>query len=136
MFRRTTPALQHTQCGARVLIAAALAASALLAVACGGGASTGGGGGNALNVTITMTEFKFDPGTINATAGQTVNVTMVNKGSIKHTLVLPDLKITFSTDPGQTVTKSFTAPAAGTYKIECDEAGHKEAGMVGSLVVK
>ena len=137
MFRRTTPALQHTQCGARVLIAAALAAIALVSVACGGGASTGGsGGGNALNVTITMTEFKYDPATINATASQTINVTMVNKGSIKHTFVIPDLKVNFSADPGQTVTKSFAAPAAGTYKIECDEAGHKEAGMVGSLVVK
>lgn len=125
MFRRTT------------YLVAALAAIALLAVACGGGASTGGsGGGNALNVTITMTEFKFDPSTINATAGQTINVTMVNKGNIKHTFVIPDAKVTFSADPGQTVTKSFTAPAAGTYKIECDEAGHKEAGMVGTLVVK
>lgn len=125
MFRRT------------ILISAALAAIALLSVACGGGASTsGGGGGNAVNVTVTMTEFKFDPATINAAPGQTVNVTMVNKGSIKHTFVIPDVKVTFSADPGQTVTKSFTAPAAGTYKIECDEAGHKEAGMVGSLVVK
>lgn len=125
MFRRT------------ILITAALAAIALVSVACGGGASTsGGGGGNAVNVTVTMTEFKFDPATINAAPGQTVNVTMVNKGSIKHTFVIPDVKVTFSADPGQTVTKSFTAPAAGTYKIECDEAGHKEAGMVGSLVVK
>jgi len=114
----------------------ALMALALFAVACGGGASSGGGGGNALNVTITMTEFKYDPATINAAAGQTVNVTLVNKGSIKHTFVLPDLKITFAADPAQTVTKSFTAPAAGTYKIECDEAGHKEAGMIGTLVVK
>ena len=119
-----------------VFFIAALMAIALSVAACGGGTSSGGGGGNALNVTITMTEFKFDPATINATAGQTINVTMVNKGSIKHTLIVPDAKVNFAADPGQTVTKSFTAPAAGTYKIECDEAGHKEAGMVGSLVVK
>ena len=118
-----------------VFFAGALAAIALFVVACGG-ASSGGGDGNAANVTITMTEFKFDSATINATAGQTVNVTMVNKGSTKHTLVVPDLKVTFSANPGQTVTKSFTAPKAGTYKIECDEAGHKESGMVGQLVVK
>ena len=138
MSRRSTPALQRPagQRGASVFFVAALMAIALFVVACGGGASSGGGGGNALNVTITMTEFKYDPATINATAGQTINVTMINKGSIKHTFVVPDLKINYSADPGQTVTKSFNAPKAGTYKIDCDEAGHKEAGMVGSLVVK
>lgn len=125
MFRRT------------IFLVAAIAAVALLAVACGGGASTGSGStAGALNVTVTNTEFKFEPAVINANAGQTINLTVVNKGSIRHTWVLPAANIKLTIEPGQTVTKSFTAPAAGTFPIDCDEAGHKEAGMVGQLVVK
>jgi uncharacterized cupredoxin-like copper-binding protein len=49
--------------------------------------------------------------------------------------VLPSQNIKITIEPGQTATKTFTAPAAGTYDIVCDEAGHKEAGMVGKLIV-
>lgn len=119
-----------------LLLVAAIAAVALFVVACGGGASSGGGGGNALNVTVTNTEFKFDPANINAKPGQTINLTVVNKGSIRHTWVLPSQNVKLTIEPGQTATKTFNAPtAAGSYDIVCDEAGHKEAGMVGKLVV-
>ena len=117
---------------------ASLVLCSLLA-ACGGGASGGGtgGGGSALNVTVTATEFKFDPATINATPGQTVNLSVKNNGSVQHTWVQKDSNVTLTVDPGKTATKTFTAPSkAGTYVIECDIAGHKEAGMVGQLVVK
>jgi plastocyanin len=121
-----------------LVFAVALAVIAFAIVACGGGASGGAstGGGSALNVTVTLTEFKFDPGTVNATAGQTVNLTLVNKGSVVHTWVLPAANVKVSVDPGKTLTKTFTAPAAGSYDVTCDEAGHKEAGMVGKLIVK
>ena len=119
-----------------IFLVAMIAAMALFAVACGGGASSGSGSGNALNVTVVNTEFKFEPANIEAKAGQTINLTLTNKGSIRHTWVLPSQNIKILIEPGQTATKTFTAPAAGTYDIVCDEAGHKEAGMVGKLVVK
>ncbi len=115
-----------------------LAAVALLAVAlsaCGGGASSGGG--NALNVTVSATEFKFDPATINATPGQTINLTVKNTGSVDHTFVLATANVKITVAAGKSETKTFTAPsAAGTYPITCDVVGHKEAGMTGQLVVK
>lgn len=117
-----------------IFLCATIAAVALLVVACGGGG--GGGGGAGLNVTVTNTEFKFDPATINATPGQTINLTVRNAGSIQHTWVLQAANVKLTIDPGQSVSKTFTAPAAGTYVIECDIPGHKEAGMVGQLVVK
>ncbi len=117
-----------------IFLCATIAAVALLVVACGGGG--GGGGGAALNVAVTNTEFKFDPATINAAPGQTINLTVRNAGSIQHTWVLPAANVKLTIDPGQSVTKTFTAPAAGTYVIECDIPGHKEAGMVGQLIVK
>lgn len=115
----------------------ALVALASLIAACGpGGSSGGGGGGGDVNVTITSTEFKYDPNTISAAPGQKVNVTLVNKGTVKHTFVLTEANANISADAGQTATGSFTAPAAGTYSFFCDQPGHKDAGMTGTLTVK
>jgi plastocyanin len=119
MFKRST------------ILLAVVVLMAVMLSACGGG-----GSGTPLNVTITTTEFKFDPTTINAAPGQTVNLSVKNIGSVQHTFVLPAANVKLTIDPGKTETKTFTAPAAGTYDITCDIAGHKEAGMAGKLIVK
>jgi plastocyanin len=120
-----------------VVLLFVIVAVAALVAACGpGGGASSSGGSNAVNVTITATEFKFDPNTITASAGQTVNVTLVNKGTVKHTFVIDATKTLITADPSQTATGSFTAPAAGTYQFYCDQPGHKDAGMVGTLTVK
>ena len=122
-----------------MILLAVVALAALALAACGGGANTGSSssGASALNVTVNATEFKFDPATSNATPGQTINLTVKNVGSVQHTFVLKEANVNLTIDPGKTATQTFTAPAtAGTYQYECDIAGHKEAGMVGQLVVK
>lgn len=121
-----------------ILLLAVVALCALALAACGGGAaSTSGSGGTAQSVTVTATEFKYDPAVINATPGQTINLTLKNNGSVQHTLVLANANVKMTVDPGKSATQTFTAPAAaGTYAFECDIAGHKEAGMVGQLIVK
>lgn len=122
-----------------IVFLTAIAIVAVLVSACGGGAggSTTGGGAAAQNVSVTATEFKFDPATINATPGQTINLTVKNNGTTQHTWVLPQANVKMTIDPGKSVTQTFTAPtSAGTYQFDCDIAGHKEAGMVGQLVVK
>lgn len=122
-----------------IVLFAAVALVALMLSACGGGASGGGGGGASAPqaVTITTIEFKFDPATLNATPGQSINLTVKNNGSVQHTFVLNASNVKLTIDPGKTATQTFNAPAqAGTYQYECDIAGHKEAGMVGQLVVK
>ncbi len=117
-----------------------IVAVAALVAACGPGGgtgSTGGGGGSAaVSYTINATEFKYDPNTITAKAGQTVNITLVNKGSVVHTFVLKETNTTITANPGQSATGSFTAPAAGTYNFFCDQPGHQEAGMKGTLTVQ
>ena len=37
---------------------------------------------------------------------------------------------------GETGTLEFTPTAAGEYQIDCNLPGHKEAGMIGKLIVK
>ncbi|HSD82795.1 MAG TPA: cupredoxin domain-containing protein [Anaerolineae bacterium] len=101
--------------------------------------SSSSGGGKTFNVTAT--EFEFKPNKFEATAGQKITFKITNKGTVEHNFVILSAdgsqeltKIT--TQPGQTQTLEFTPPAAGSYPIDCNIAGHKEAGMVGELTVK
>jgi uncharacterized cupredoxin-like copper-binding protein len=110
----------------------------------------GGAAGNAISVTTT--DFKFEPTTWTIPAAQTINLTLVNRGANEHEWVLlkqgTDVTLPFDDDdedkvyweieaaPGETKAESFTSPTAGTYKIVCGIAGHLEQGMQGSLVVQ
>ncbi len=118
---------------------------ALLA-ACSGGtvggtkapASSGSGG---KTYTVTATEFQFAPNKFDANVGQKVTFNVVNKGTVEHTFVIlsPDGSqelAKLSAQPGETKSLDFTPQAAGTYPIDCNIAGHKEAGMTGELAVK
>jgi uncharacterized cupredoxin-like copper-binding protein len=133
-----------------VLSTLALLVVMILTACSGGGGNTGGSSG-AASLTVTATEFKFDPADETVNAGQTVNVTLDNKGTVDHTWVVLKQGVNdttssqFSADQalftvkaaaGQTGTGSFTAPAAGQYEIICDVPGHLDAGMKGTLTVK
>jgi uncharacterized cupredoxin-like copper-binding protein len=120
----------------------------LVLTACGGGGSSSGGG---TNISTTMTDFKFDPGTWTVPAGKQVTLKLTNSGSVEHSWVLMSKPISGSfTDAdkanvlftktvpaGQSDSLTFTAPStAGDYQVICDVAGHFEAGMVGKLTVQ
>jgi uncharacterized cupredoxin-like copper-binding protein len=117
---------------------------ALLA-ACSGGtvggtkAPASSSGGKTFNVTAT--EFQFAPNKFDARVGQKLTFKVTNKGTVEHNFVVlsPDGSqelAKMSTQPGETKTLEFTPAEAVTYPIDCNIAGHKEAGMVGELVVK
>ena len=115
----------------------------LLVAGCGG---TGAPAANApatgaREIKVENTEFKFTPSDVTVKAGEKIKLTITNKGTVDHTWVLMaadgktevtriDVKV------AGTASKEFTAPAAGTYTIVCDIAGHKEAGMIGKLIVQ
>lgn len=104
-------------------------------------AACGGSGGSSGSITLTLegTDIKWDKSTLNATAGQDVTITMNNKGQLQHDLVvgLPSGEVTTkAVDAGKTGKLTFKAPAAGSYDYWCTIPGHKEAGMVGKLVIK
>ena len=120
---------------------------ALLA-ACSGGtvggtkapASSGSSsGGKTINVSAT--EFSFTPNTFEAKVGQKVTFKVTNKGTVEHNFVIfsPDGSqelAQITTQPGETKSLEFTPAEAATYPIDCNIAGHKEAGMVGELVAQ
>ena len=97
------------------------------------------GGGNTINVSAT--EFQFSPNKFEGKVGEKITFKVTNKGTVEHNFVIlsPDgsQELTkMSTQPGETKSLDFTPSEAVTYKIDCNVAGHKEAGMVGELAVK
>jgi plastocyanin len=118
-------------------LAASVLAVALLA-ACGGGGSTTGQPTGSFKVT--MTEFKFDPATLNVPAGQVVFF-LVNAGNnTSHDMIIRDSsgKRVAGSDlisAGDTSVFTVAGIAAGTYTYFCDQPGHENSGMKGTLTV-
>lgn len=123
---------------------AALAAAALVLAACGPQTATLSSG---------MAEFEFSPTSWTVPAGAEVTLTLSNDGTVDHNWVLMEggytaeapfdeqdqTHVIFETtvEPGQTETVTFTAPdSPGTYQVVCSIAGHREAGMEGTLTVE
>jgi len=131
-----------------LFVLVSIVVSTLLA-ACSGGsiggtkpaASGGSGGGGGQTFNVTATEFQFAPSTFSAKPGEKVTFKLTNKGTVEHTLVIlsPDGSqelAKLSTQPGETKPLEFTPKDAATYPIVCNIAGHKEAGMQGTLTVQ
>lgn len=130
-----------------------LVAFALVLAACGGNAA------EATAITVTVNEFAFDPNPITAIAGMPVEITLVNDGAVEHDFVIETIPVKdvsvegamddhemsagheefdlhTSTAAGETSVLRFTPTEPGTYQIICSVPGHKEAGMIGELIVK
>ena len=100
------------------------------------GANAPAAGGQA--VTVTMTDFQFTPADVAIKGGMPVTLTAANKGVIEHNWVVKSIEGTIQIDArgGQTASKTFAPPPAGTYAVVCTIAGHEQAGMVGTLRVE
>ncbi len=87
-------------------------------------------------VTITGSEFKYDPNTISAQVGQPVTVVYKNIGQYPHNFVINELGVKSPTiGPGQTETFSFTPDKSGTFSFYCSLPGHRDKGMEGTISV-
>jgi len=93
--------------------------------------------GAAVTITIATTEFKFMPDTLAVHAGERVQVTLDNtKGTLKHDMHQPELNIHVEVEAGKRTTFEFIPSKVGTFDLICDVPGHRDAGMVGKLVVQ
>ncbi len=135
----------------RLRFGLALGATAILAVGCAS---------QPQSVTVTMKEFAFDPGTVEAVAGQPLAITLVNDGTVEHdfvveaiphrdlslrggvemdhgtTMHMDDEDLHAAVAAGTRATLTFTPETAGEYKIVCTVAGHLESGMEATLLVR
>jgi uncharacterized cupredoxin-like copper-binding protein len=138
-----------------LLFMAALTIIALLLASCGGSGEAEPAGPKEFTVTV-KDEFNFEPNTLTAKAGEEVNITLDNTGTIPHSFailnpgVTPEEASEASEDeqhdmlvlemhelgPGENGSETFTVPSEpGEYTFICAVPGHAQAGMVGTLTV-
>lgn len=139
------PAEVVTEADARVergrytRIAGVVLALSLLFVWRSGGVPGASASGPGVAMTVEgLDSLKFKPDTVNVKAGQPVNVTFKNSGNLVHDFVTIGLDQNASivaVGGGKVQSATFLANKAGTYQYVCNEPGHKEAGMVGKIVV-
>ena len=88
-----------------------------------------------------MTEYHFDPSTINAPHGKVVFL-LVNSGTASHDMIITTGSSSASgtivgrselVSAGDTFVFTVDSLAAGTYYYYCDQTGHEVAGMHGTL---
>jgi uncharacterized cupredoxin-like copper-binding protein/mono/diheme cytochrome c family protein len=101
-----------------------------------GSPAAGGGTAQAADTfTIELHDIFFQPKEVTIPAGKEVTLDLKNLGAAPHNFSIDALKISVDLAPGETKDVKLTAPE-GTYEYYCNVPGHKEAGMVGTLVAK
>ena len=97
-------------------------------------AQASSGAAQAAPVEIDAFDIYFEPKQVTIPANTDVTVSLPNKGVTAHNFSIDALGISVDLPPGETGSVTINAPA-GTYQFYCDVPGHKEAGMVGELIV-
>lgn len=124
--------------GRRLLSAAGLLAGGLLLTGCGNAAPQADStSGHAVTVNG-YDNMKFDPPTITVKAGETITIQFANKGILPHDLITQgaDRNATLvNLSAGKMHRGAFQATKPGEYAFVCVQPGHREAGMVGKVVV-
>ncbi len=108
-------------------------------------------------VTISLTEYKFEPAQIEVHSGRPVELKLINSGKVLHEFVsdvLANLEADLETEdaialvhgveelevlPGATVVLRFTPKKAGEFTFRCDAevpVSHHDSGMKGTLIVR
>lgn len=114
-------------------------------------------------LSLTATDIAYDKTRLEVMAGQPVKLTLRNEGALEHDFSIMEVPHTgevmaeeaehgmgghdmsnMAIDPeihvaapmGESLSVEFTPSTPGEYEYLCTVAGHKEAGMVGILVVK
>ena len=84
-------------------------------------------------VDVELSEFAVS-GSLAAAPGD-VSLTITNKGTVAHNLIMTNGPRTASIQPGATTTLEFGRLAARTYEFYCDVPGHAGPGMRATLSV-
>ena len=86
-------------------------------------------------VSITLGALQLEPAELSIPAGG-ARLKITNGDAINHSLTIPDLGVnTPELQPGESLTVDIPASTEGTYEMWCTVAGHKDAGMKGTVTV-
>lgn len=81
-------------------------------------------------------DLGFRPASIELAAAGTTRIVLHNTGAVPHNLTIDALAVRVVAARGLSSETIVTDPAPGTYEFYCSISGHREAGMVGTLVVE
>ncbi|MFQ5873340.1 MAG: cupredoxin domain-containing protein [Dehalococcoidia bacterium] len=90
----------------------------------------------------TFVSLEVDNPTIEVNTGDTVEITFISDGQIPHTWTLdadspsPYDVTTAILESGRSETLRFIADKPGTYTYYCKVPGHRDLGMVGTIIVQ
>jgi plastocyanin len=101
--------------------------------ACGGDSKSSAKAKAANGATLEAYDFRFDPKTLTAKAGEKVTLTFKNEGKVEHNFSVSSPSVDKDAEDGKTVSVSFTPDQAGKIQFFCKY--HKSRGMVGTLDV-
>ncbi len=105
---------------------------------------------------LQMADIKYSTTSLAVKAGEVIEVSLENKGSIEHDFSISKLpgekafrakgkeqsvstkshEVHAHFNPGESGTVRLRVAEPGTYEFFCSVAGHKEAGMKGTLTVQ
>jgi cytochrome c oxidase subunit 2 len=90
----------------------------------------------ARRIEVTATSFEFDPDEITVTAGEDVAI-VLSSADLLHDFTIDELDAHVAADADETNEGGLHAPdEPGRYSFYCTVAGHRAAGMEGTLVVE
>ncbi|HEY8740451.1 MAG TPA: cupredoxin domain-containing protein [Candidatus Dormibacteraeota bacterium] len=114
-----------------------LALPALMTLAaCGstgsGGSSSPAAGGGGIPVTLDAQNYRFNPATVTARAGDKITVTVNNRDGVEHNFSISELGVSQDIEKGESKSVTFTATGSNNLQFFCKY--HKATnGMVGTL---
>jgi uncharacterized cupredoxin-like copper-binding protein len=85
---------------------------------------------------LTAAHYRFDQAELRARVGETVALRLENSDAGAHSFDIDELNVHVAMPAGTPALALFKPSAPGTYTFYCSVPGHREAGMVGRLIVE
>ena len=85
-------------------------------------------------VAIAASSFELEPAEITASAGEDIAIELTSD-DIEHDFTIDELDVHVAAGAGETASGGLRADEARAFTYYCSVAGHREAGMVGTLIV-
>lgn len=89
----------------------------------------------ARRIDVNATSFAYDPDEITVDTGEDVAIVLTSD-DLLHDFVIDELDVHVAADRDETAEEASEPATAGEYTYYCTVAGHREAGMEGTLVVE
>ena len=85
---------------------------------------------------VVVSGMRFQPAQLHAKVGETVALRLDNRDPEEHYFDIDELNVHVAMPSGTSALAVFRPTAPGTFTFYCQVPGHREAGMVGTLIVE